>query len=345
MKFLNINDSSISITGRYESSSNGAWRFSFPGISIKLRFKNTNISARLCDFGNDGMNNHFNVLIDGNIHSVIKLSNEIKDIELYKKADDNWHTLDLFKRTESNVGECEVYGFLVDEGAIIEKAIEPELLIEFIGDSITCGYGVEAKSATDNFEDYTENAWLSYASVAARELNARHIMVSYSGKGVYRNWGSEPFTGTTLSEIYSRSLADRNDSHWNFKNVMPSIVVVNLGSNDFSPPLFANEQMFKEAYLNLIKTIRNNYGESCFIFCVTGPVLVKTLGDTHTNYIESIIENRKEKDDSRIFSFTLTRQTSRIGFGAQWHPNIEQSKKNGIEIAEFIKKIFTSVYV
>lgn len=343
MKFLNINDSSISITGRYESTLNESWRFSFPGVSIKLRFKNSTVSARILDFGNDGMNNHFNVLIDGNIHSVIKLSNEIKDIELYKKVDDNWHTIELFKRTESNVGECDFYGFILDDDAIIERVNEPELLLEFIGDSITCGYGIEAKSATDPFEDSTENAWLSYASVVARELNARHIMVSYSGKGVYRNWGSEPFTGTTLSEIYSRTLADRTDSHWNFKNVIPSIVVVNLGSNDFSPPHFANEQLFKEAYSNLIKTIRSNYGESCFIFCVTGPVLVKTLGDAHKNYIESIIENHKGNGDTRIFAFSLTRQTSRIGFGAQWHPNIEQSRKNGIEIAEFIKKKITTV--
>ena len=343
MKFIDITDSSISITGRYESRSNSAWRFSFPGISIKLRFKNTNISVRLQDFGNDGMNNHFNVLNDENIHSVIKLSNEIIDIELYKKADENWHTIELFKRTESNVGECDFHGFLLDDDAIIEKVNEPDLLIEFIGDSITCGYGIEAKSATDNFEDYTENAWLSYASVAARELNARHLMISYSGKGVYRNWGSEPFTGTTLSEIYTRTLADKTDSQWNFKNVIPSIIVVNLGSNDFSPPHFANEQMFKEAYSKLIKTIRNNYGESCFIFCVTGPVLVKTLGDTHHNYIESIIESQKRNGDSRTFSFSLTRQTSRIGFGAQWHPNIEQSRKNGIEVAEFIKKIIKLV--
>jgi hypothetical protein len=338
MKFLESNNPQISITGRYEKTPYNSLRFSFPGISIKLRIKNACILARMQDFGVDGMNNHFNIIVDGEIQSVIKLSNEQKDISIFEKHDDNWHTIELFKRTESLVGECEFFGFLVDEDAIIETVEETKILIEFIGDSITCGYGIEANRASDEFKDSTENAWLSYASVAARALKARHTMICFSGKGVYRNWASEPFEGTNMSEIYLRTLAEKQDSKWDFSNQRPSIMVVNLGSNDFSPPHFADENLFTKAYSTFIKTIRENYGKDCFLFCVTGPVLVKSLGNKLNTYVKSIVDNENKNGDSRIFFFPLTRQDGKLGFGAQWHPNIAQSEINGIEVANFIRE-------
>jgi len=338
MKFLESTNSNISITGRFDKTSNNSLRFSFPGFSIKVRIKSTNVFARMQDFGIEGMNNHFNVFVDGELQSVIKLSNETIDISIFENIDENWHTIELFKRTESLVGECEFYGFLVDDDAIIESVEESKLLIEFIGDSITCGYGNEAKRASDEFADSTENAWLSYASVAARELHARHIMICFSGKGVYRNWASEPFEGTNMSEIYFRSLAEKQDSKWSFMEQRPSIVVVNIGSNDFSPPQFAVEKIFTEAYSALIQNIRKIYGNDCFIFCVTGPVIIQSLGKTLDTYVQSVVDEQNKNGDSHIFFFPLTKQTGKLGYGAQWHPNIAQANLNGIEIAKFIRE-------
>ena len=139
MIFLKSNHPTISITGRYESTLQHSYRFSFPAVSIKLRIKDSSVSVRMQDFGNDGMQNHFNVVVDGLVHSVIKLSNDVKDIPLYTKTDDNWHSIELFKRTESLVGECEFFGFVVDSEACLDAVEESALLVEFIGDSITCG--------------------------------------------------------------------------------------------------------------------------------------------------------------------------------------------------------------
>lgn len=338
MTFLNCSDPRISITGRHLLTSNNSWRFSFPGISIKTKIKGSGISARMLDFGVEQLNNHFTVLIDGLVHSVIKLSNTLQDISLFEKQDDDWHTVELFKRTESRVGECEFYGFTIDDSAALEQADEPNLLIEFIGDSITCGYGIEAKSATDNFEDFTENSWLSFAAIAARNLQARYTMISSSGKGVYRNWGSEPFADTTLSEIYVRTLADNKNVEWDFSIYKPSIVVINAGTNDFSPPHFANEPFFINAYTALINTVRTKYGNDCFIFCVNGPVLAKRLSEKHNDFVNRIVQTFNRGGDKRIFFFAMTPQNIKSGYGAQWHPSIFQSKMNGLEVAAFIKE-------
>ena len=339
MQLIDFKDKRIAIIGRVDKTSNNACRFSFPGISFKIRIKGSDLFARLQDFGNEGMNNHFAVVVDGNVHSVIKLSNEVKDYALYNNQDENWHTIELFKRTESLVGECAFWGFLVEADAEIETVKESKIVIEFIGDSITCGYGIEAKHASDDFEDHTENAGLSFASVTAQLLHADYTMVAYSGKGLYRNWAGDANEGTTLSEMYFRTLADKPDSPWDFSTQIPSIVIINLGSNDFSPPHFADENMFKAAYRSLLNTIRKNYGTSCYIFCVTGPVLIKDHGDNHDSYVKSIVEEYNTLGDSRMFSYFLSRQTSKSGYGAQWHPSITQSKKNGTELANFIAEI------
>lgn len=56
---------------------------------------------------------------------------------------------------------------------------EKELSIEFIGDSITCAYGVEGKSSSESFKTTTENFMKSYAYLTAKKLNADYSAVCY----------------------------------------------------------------------------------------------------------------------------------------------------------------------
>jgi len=336
MPFLDCSHTIYTITGRYESTQDNSLLFAFPGVTIRTRVKNTAVFVRMKDYGNNGMNNHFTVLVDGTIHSIIALSNEVTNYLLMPCIDDQWHTIELFKRTESEVGECCFYGFSVDDNAQFETIIDTDPFIEFIGDSITCGYGIEAEDENSLFDDSTENAWCSFASVAARQLNARYALIAYSGKGIYRNWASEPFEGTTMSDIYHRTLADRKDSIWNFSRYKPTMVVINIGSNDFSPPHFVDEALFLKAYATMVSFLRQQYGTDCFIFCVTGPILTKHLHEKQIKMIKTIVQSQVEKGDARIFSFSMTRQTGNMGFGAQWHPSKTQSEFNGKELACYI---------
>lgn len=89
----------------------------------------------------------------------------------------------------------EFRGFVLDKGCqLIEAPALPERKIEFIGNSITCGYGVESINMSDPFEDETENHWLTYANIVSDSLKAQHTSISRSGIGVYRNYNG-PKTG------------------------------------------------------------------------------------------------------------------------------------------------------
>ena len=54
---------------------------------------------------------------------------------------------------------------------VIEPTPKKNLSIEFIGDSMTCAYGVEGKDQNEHFKTSTENFSKSYAYLASQILN------------------------------------------------------------------------------------------------------------------------------------------------------------------------------
>ena len=60
----------------------------------------------------------------------------------------------------------------------------PSRHIEFIGNSLTCGYGVEGKDRSEPYKAETENCNLSYATIIARYFNADYTLIAHSGRGV-----------------------------------------------------------------------------------------------------------------------------------------------------------------
>lgn len=75
-----------------------------------------------------------------------------------------------------------------DINVVSENGIHPSKnkthKIEFIGDSITCGYGVDAKDQNESFKTDTEDFSKTYAYKTAEALDADYSVVSYSGYGV-----------------------------------------------------------------------------------------------------------------------------------------------------------------
>ena len=64
--------------------------------------------------------------------------------------------------------------------------------ISFIGDSITCGYGVEAENGLERFSTFTENAEKSYAGLVSEALDMDRELDCYSGYGIVSAWTGDP---------------------------------------------------------------------------------------------------------------------------------------------------------
>jgi Carbohydrate esterase 2 N-terminal/GDSL-like Lipase/Acylhydrolase family len=115
------------------------------------------------------------------------------------------HEITIYKNTEAQKGAVEFKGFDLNGGTLLPPTRRPRR-IEFIGDSIVCGYGNEGKNATCPFEiklreaknaagrtipvtlPLTENQYLAFTSITARALDADAVTVCWSGKGAYQNY-------------------------------------------------------------------------------------------------------------------------------------------------------------
>ena len=119
-------------------------------------------------------------------------------------------------------------------------------LVEFVGDSLTVGYGVVPGCDEDPL-DGTDHAQ-SYASLVSAALGADHRAVARSGKGIVRNWnGGEP--DEPFPDLYGFAVphSGRRIGPGDFPPA--DLVVLSLGANDFSEPLHAGEKWRSPAEL------------------------------------------------------------------------------------------------
>eukprot|EP01027_Heterolobosea_sp_BB2_P005885 GEZU01008950.1.p1 GENE.GEZU01008950.1~~GEZU01008950.1.p1 ORF type:complete len:188 (+),score=24.89 GEZU01008950.1:514-1077(+) len=142
-QFFLPNDPAITYYGRTFLNSDGYIQFDWSGIQIATQFLSTSISVYLQDVGNE-----YNVFIDGDLVQVLNTTATPKP-QLYNLASGLLHiphSLLITKRTEALFGIVTVTGFELD-GQQYSSLIPPlkpttTRKIEFIGDSITCGYGI-----------------------------------------------------------------------------------------------------------------------------------------------------------------------------------------------------------
>ena len=74
--------------------------------------------------------------------------------------------------------------------------------VEFIGDSITCGFGNMSNERDHMFYSIDENGWNSHAAIASRQLNASFSILSFSGITVSRGIGNFQWMIPSMPELY-----------------------------------------------------------------------------------------------------------------------------------------------
>jgi len=241
------------------------------------------------------------------------------------------------KRTEPLVGKAVFMGFILDKGKkLLTPDKRPNRRIEVIGNSMTSGYGVEGENHNCHFSIETENACMSYAAITARALNADYSLISYSGRGVVRNYGDKNKTSIDpMPSLYDCTCFFDSTKKWNFDEWIPQAVIINLGTNDFSTQPFPDKNIFQKAYNRLINRVRSLYPHVT-IFCLCGPM----IGEPCLSYIKEVViqQQTSEKRDKDIFFIEINRSImDDSDWGCDWHPNIKGSSKIANVITPVIK--------
>ncbi|SHJ10633.1 GDSL-like Lipase/Acylhydrolase family protein [Dethiosulfatibacter aminovorans DSM 17477] len=273
----------------------------------------------------DDLQSRIGIHVDGQLVEDFLMDEEVKTVRLFH-GEDKKRRVRVVKLSESAYSTIGVRGIKTDGN--VSPAPEKGLKIEFIGDSITCGYGVEGAN-NDLAKTSNENFAKSYAYLAAEKLDADYSAVAYSGYGVisghttyghrqplrsvpryYSKFGN---SGGTFSDGMSPS-----DVAWDHREFVPDIVVINLGTNDYfyTGDDTVKTREFMEGYIDFLKMVRNK-NQNAYMLCTLGMVGDELFGRIE----EAVAFFSREFEDDRISCMKFDDRLPEDGYGVMMHPS------------------------
>ena len=268
-------------------------------------------------------NTYFTVYIDEvrqDTRFNIKSGSETLTIASFEEG--GVHNIRVLKQTEA-ANSLSVFEALSFKGYFEKAPAKKDLLIEFLGDSITSGFGnMCMNGASDAGSALNQDATQTYAYLAAEKLGADHSLVSCSGIGIAGSWcGDFVMKDFFTTESYYRSTSEKYE-----KTFTPDIVVINLGTNDFSKG--SSVTQFKVGVKALINLIRNTYGEDVKIVWAAN-----MMGECMQTYSKSVIASLGGEANG-LYMCTLTENRQ----GGYYHPNKAAHVAAAEALAKFINE-------
>lgn len=332
-KSIPANSSAISFTGRVQKLSDGGVRYDWVGVYWQTIFSGKQISAIVSDEGTS----YHNIYVDGKWLKKIKITGkEPQRILLADKLSAGKHTLRMQKCTEGEFGCTTLSKVIVDAKSQMAAVKPTGRFIEVIGDSYTCGYGTESNRAEEPFQLETENCNKAYACIIARYFNADYALVAHSGQGMVRHWGdSVQISTNSMPERWTRVFDAHGTESYDFKAYRPQLVMINLGTNDFSPTAIPTTDQYVGAYVELIKSVKTHYGQDIPILCITPhsatPYLKAALAE-----LKEKVANLKNVNMANALSNTVSSQGD---LGASEHPNYRGQRKIAMSLIPQVSTI------
>lgn len=322
-QFIPADNLFIEYIGRFDFANPKDVVFDWAGVYIVARFQGTSCSVLFRDSTDD-----YDVVIDDHAPRILHTDSSVVIYNVASGLSDSIpHMIMIQKRTEPLVGAGRFMGFLLDKGMrLLPPPRRPDRRIEFIGNSITSGYGIEADTSARHFHPATENACLSFASMTARELHADYSLISYSGRGVVRNYGdSNRVSQYPMPALYDRTCCFDSAMKWDFRGWIPQAVVINLGTNDFSTHPYPDSAVFVGAYIRLVDRVRLLY-PGVTIFCCSGPM----IGEPCLSYVKEVVKLQQEREGRNKDVFFVHMKQSMLkadDLGLAKHPDVEGAWK------------------
>lgn len=325
------NAPNIHYSGRIDDSTPGEVVFAYSGARVRMAFEGESIGAYIDDLHKK---NSLIVFIDGQRGEKLTLEGSGGYYELAKDLSPGPHTIELVKATEGNIGNIRFKSFeLSEDGKSLPWPTPETRRIEFIGDSITCGYGIEAADPHQAFKAEEENFCDTYAFHAIRKLQADYLVVARSGIGILRNYNG-PADGSedNMPAIYERSLFKSELPKWDYKRFTPDVVCINLCTNDFSTT-GPNVLKFESNYTEFVQRIQSQYPNTKIVLLL-GPM-------TNDPQIKTILErvaSETNKPNNPVSFFEMSAH-GKYGYGAHYHPSKKQAAVNGAELTSYLRQL------
>jgi hypothetical protein len=299
--------------------------FTYTGRNLEVTFKaDSSIS--------DSSNHYARVGIFVNGERVVDemISQSEQTFSVIKSDSSAEYNVKVMKLSEGEMSTVGIKSINLDGGEEISPASESSRKIEFIGDSITCGYGVDSQSAYDSFSTATEDITKTFAYLTADYFGADCNIFAMSGYGILSGWtsSSSKINSSALIPAYYSSLGYSYASFtgnslpqnlsWDFSRFQPNVIVINLGTNDstYCGSDADKLEAFVNKYVDFLKQVREN-NPNAEIFCVLGTCSKQIYAQVE----ETVSAYTEETGDTAVHACLLNSGGSSYGYGADYHPS------------------------
>lgn len=305
--------------------------FSFEGKECKVFASIPNLNGH----------NYLQYELDGVYQKRIRFDGNNNQPIILNAGSDGKHRVWIYKATEAHTGPIIIDKIIAAKIKSIPSPVLP--LIEFIGNSITCGAAADASEVPCGAGEYHDqhNAYYAYGPRVARALGTNFILSSVSGIGIYRNWNSD---GPTMPQVYENTDFQQQSSHpWNFNLYDPRVVSIALGTNDFSngdgkkKRLPFDSAIFVSNYIKFVQLVKSKYSKSQ-IALLSSPMINGDRRIMLQNCLATVKANIDQlyKNDKPVALYFFKPMQAR---GCSGHPSVEDHAILAGELIPFFKKL------
>jgi lysophospholipase L1-like esterase len=288
--------------------------------------------------------NYIQYELDGKYQKRLRVSGNSTAGLVIRFAAGGRHKLWIYKATEAHTGPIFIKS--VSGKNIKSLSVANEPLIEFIGNSITCGAAADPSEIPCGTGEYHDqhNAYMAYGPRLARALHANFILSSVSGIGIYRNWNSD---GPVMPQVYEKTdFQEQSARSWDFTRYSPKVVSIALGTNDFSngdgktPRKPFDPKAFVSGYVNFIKVVKSKYPKAR-IALLSSPMV--RAGSA--KILENCLKEVKEQIDA---AYPKDRAVQTFFFkamdahGCAGHPDVQDHYLMAQQLKPFFQKLIAN---
>ena len=287
-----------------------------------------------------GQHNYLQYEVDGVYQKRIRIDGGTTAPVIIKADGPGKHRVWIYKATEAHTGAI-----------IIEKIAAPGIknlpipklpLIEFIGNSITCGAAAddsEIPCGTGEYHDH-HNAYMAYGPRVSRALKVNFVLASVSGIGIYRTWNRN---GPSMPQVYEHAdFQLNNPQKWNFGTYSPKIVSIALGTNDMSKGDGSARAAFDTLrfvtdYVKFVQLVKSKYPKAQ-IALLSSPMIKDT---SNTILQHCLIGIKKQIDaiypnDKPVATFFFKAMDAH---GCSGHPSVADHQILAEELKPFFEEL------
>ena len=295
--------------GRIDFRDAAGPRLAWAGSGLRFRFRGPRLVLHLASSGQ----NAIRIRIDEQIRVArLNICGSCSFTLDLDPADDQPHSCEIIKLTEPFIGTLQIQGIELPEGEWLPPPPQLPQRIEFMGDSITGGFGVTGDQFTD-FRPDTCDVTQAYAWLCAEALGFEPRISAWSGLGLTRNHDDSPLTWPeryhwVLPELPECSPTRDWQADW---------IVIHLGTNDFANGVVPPQPSFVARYHQLLNEVRQNHPQARII-CCQGPLLQPPASDTLRRYLQQVLQ---ESSLEQVYALEFAPQLPEHGYGVTMHPS------------------------